>query len=96
MFDENLPANGDIFVTNFNGIDRIHVYTGQNDHITFDIIRQIYDNYNGYDHQIGYSCRTKDGSMMTVKFMFKETYVEVYFFFDTTAIVYSVTPKGRF
>lgn len=96
LFDDFLPAEGDIYVTSGNGQDYIHVYTGTNQHFRFRILRLDYDDYNQGTHQVGYSCLDADGSKVNVKFMFKEGYVDVYFFFETTAIIYSVKPPGRF
>lgn len=95
MFDENLPSTGDIYVTNNKGFEQVHVYTANNQHIRFTIVRELYDNYNRGDRQLGYSCLDPGGSKVTVKFIFKDEHVEVYFFFDTMGIVYSTTPMGR-
>lgn len=96
LFDDNLSATGDIYFTSGNGQDVVHVYTSRNDHYKYRIVRQIFDNYTDGIHQIGYSCVDNEGSIVTVKFMFHQDIVEIYFFFDKTAIIYSVKPPGRF
>lgn len=95
MFDENVSTTGDIYVTYYEGKNVIHIYTADNVHIKFNIIRELYDDYNNGDHQVGYKITDEKGFEASVKFMFRKQYVEVYFFFDTTAYVYSVRPQGR-